>query len=196
MKLSVHRLVCEAFHGPCPPGNLARHLNDIKGDNRAINLAWGTRCDNWADAKRNGYSGAGDGHPQSILTEADVVSLRLRALNGEKVSAAAADMGLPLWAAHAAARSKTWKHVDAPCIPAKAHQILTDADVVAIRHRVASGDARRVIADSYGVAVTTVSDLASGRRRPGPGGPITKVSPAEAARRSVAARIARRRAGG
>lgn len=52
---SVHRLVCEAFNGPPPfPGALVRHLNDVKTDNRAENLAWGTMKENHADAVRNG----------------------------------------------------------------------------------------------------------------------------------------------
>lgn len=51
---SVHVLVCEAFHGPRPDGLVVRHLNNIKTDNRAENLAWGTRSQNardWIDAK-------------------------------------------------------------------------------------------------------------------------------------------------
>lgn len=52
---TVHRLVCEAFHGASPePNSLVRHLNDNKTDNRATNLAWGTYSDNWKDAVKNG----------------------------------------------------------------------------------------------------------------------------------------------
>lgn len=54
-KLSVHRLICVTFHGPCPDGyEEVRHLNDAKIDNRACNLAWGTKKQNAADALRNG----------------------------------------------------------------------------------------------------------------------------------------------
>lgn len=52
---AVHRLACEAFHGPAPVGkNLVLHWNDIKDDNRAINLRWGNAVENMADAIRNG----------------------------------------------------------------------------------------------------------------------------------------------
>ena len=50
----IHRLVLEAFSGPCPAGHEARHFNDIGYDNRLKNLLWGTRADNRADAARNG----------------------------------------------------------------------------------------------------------------------------------------------
>ena len=50
----VHHLVCEAFHGPRGDGQVARHLNDVKLDNRAENLAWGSKTDNRRDAVRNG----------------------------------------------------------------------------------------------------------------------------------------------
>jgi len=59
---SIHRLVCEAFHGPCPAGMEARHLNDVKHDNRAENLAWGTKSQNSHDARSNNH------HPQARKT--------------------------------------------------------------------------------------------------------------------------------
>lgn len=50
----VHREVLKAFTGPAPEGQEARHLNDVKSDNRLINLAWGTRTENMDDLVRNG----------------------------------------------------------------------------------------------------------------------------------------------
>jgi hypothetical protein len=50
----VHRLVCEARHGPKPfPDAVIRHLNDIQTDNRPENLQWGTPEENRADQIRN-----------------------------------------------------------------------------------------------------------------------------------------------
>jgi hypothetical protein len=51
----VHRLVLEAFVGPCPPGMEARHVatNDTS-NNRLTNLAWGTYSENEADKKIHG----------------------------------------------------------------------------------------------------------------------------------------------
>lgn len=51
---TVHRMVAEAFL-PNPEGfRLVRHLNDVRSDNRLVNLAWGTDSDNRLDAVRNG----------------------------------------------------------------------------------------------------------------------------------------------
>jgi len=42
----VHRLVCEAFHGPAPEGAVCMHVNEDYRDNRASNLRWGTQKEN------------------------------------------------------------------------------------------------------------------------------------------------------
>lgn len=50
----VHRLVLEAFVGPCPQGMVACHWNDVKADNRLENLRWDTQSANQYDKVRNG----------------------------------------------------------------------------------------------------------------------------------------------
>ena len=52
----VHCIMAEAFIGPRPDGNEARHLNDIPSDNRIENIAWGTSAENSADMVRNGHN--------------------------------------------------------------------------------------------------------------------------------------------
>jgi hypothetical protein len=42
----VHRLVLEAFNGPCPNGLEAAHLNGNRSDNALSNLIWATRKEN------------------------------------------------------------------------------------------------------------------------------------------------------
>lgn len=58
----IHRLVLEAFVGPCPDGMQTCHWNDDPSDNRLSNLRWGTRSDNVRDMIRNG------GHPFASKT--------------------------------------------------------------------------------------------------------------------------------
>lgn len=48
--LSLHRLVLEAFVGPCPDGMEARHFPDNDPANcKLVNLSWGTRSQNMRD---------------------------------------------------------------------------------------------------------------------------------------------------
>lgn len=53
-KMFVHRLVLEAFVGPCPPGMECCHGNDVPTDNRLANLRWDTKSANIRDEVRNG----------------------------------------------------------------------------------------------------------------------------------------------
>lgn len=50
----VHRLVLEAFVGPCPEGMQCRHLNGVADDNRLENLRWGTPSEDNYDRIRHG----------------------------------------------------------------------------------------------------------------------------------------------
>lgn len=50
----VHRLVLEAFVGPCPPNMEACHANAIRTDNRLENLRWDTYSENQYDKGRVG----------------------------------------------------------------------------------------------------------------------------------------------
>jgi len=58
----VHRLVLEAFVGPCPDGHQTRHLNGDKQDNSLGNLAWGTAAEQMADIEAHGNRHRGEAH--------------------------------------------------------------------------------------------------------------------------------------
>lgn len=54
-RIAIHILVCTAFHGARPtPEHEVCHWDDVKTNNHADNLRWGTRADNAADMARNG----------------------------------------------------------------------------------------------------------------------------------------------
>lgn len=72
----VHALVLESFVGPRPYGNVARHLNGIRADNRLQNLAWGTPQENSDDMRRHGTSPAGERNGRAKLTDGAVVEIR------------------------------------------------------------------------------------------------------------------------
>ena len=70
----VHHLVLETFVGPKPECGLARHLNDDGGDNRLVNLCWGTYQENandrveWSD-KANIFSASNIGRTKLLISK-------------------------------------------------------------------------------------------------------------------------------
>lgn len=48
--VKVHYLICTAFNGRCNKGEEVGHKNDIRDDNRAVNLKWVTRKENMTKA--------------------------------------------------------------------------------------------------------------------------------------------------
>lgn len=78
----VHRLVLEAFVGPCPEGEECRHLNGDRADARLENLAWGTRVEQAEDRRRHGTLLEGETAPHARFTAADVRVMRTLSANG------------------------------------------------------------------------------------------------------------------
>lgn len=84
--VKVHTLVCTAFHGPRPsPDHEVCHLNDNRSDNRAENLAWGTKEDNAKDRVINSR------HNWARLTWGQVDEIRERYAPGTVTYRALAD---------------------------------------------------------------------------------------------------------
>lgn len=73
----VHALICEAFHGPRPPGHIVAHYDGTRTNNRPGNLSWKTPRDNQADRNRHGTMARGETHYNSTLSDADVADIRV-----------------------------------------------------------------------------------------------------------------------
>lgn len=67
--LHLHRIVLEAFIGPCPEGMEGLHKNGVRSDNYLENLRWGTHVENCADRSRHGKS-------QFVLTYEEALQIR------------------------------------------------------------------------------------------------------------------------
>ncbi len=64
----VHRLVCEAFHGPAPEGkNVVIHENENALDNRPENIRWGTQKENLNAAGFVAYCKARTGENSPVI---------------------------------------------------------------------------------------------------------------------------------
>jgi len=72
----VHRLVLEAFAGPCPPGHMARHLDGDPTKSTLANLTWGTALENQQDRVPHGTHSRGEQCKTSKLTAANVNEIR------------------------------------------------------------------------------------------------------------------------
>jgi hypothetical protein len=72
----VHRLVLEAFVGPCPEGMEACHNDGDTHNNRLANLRWDTAKANHADKLRHGTAQRGERGTAAKLTWEDVQRIR------------------------------------------------------------------------------------------------------------------------
>lgn len=164
---SVHRAVCEAFHGPCPPDHQVRHLDNNPHNNNASNLAWGTRVENMADKHSNGTWPIGGNNPRSLVDEADVIAIRARAAAGETQTDIAPDFGLAAVTVSQIVMGDTWSHVPMPDMSGRVtrdgenqcHAKLTWAKVAEIRAARANGARLRALAKQYGVGQSTISSV-------------------------------------
>lgn len=110
--LYVHRLVLEAFSGPCPDGMVARHLNGISADNRAENLAWGTHQANQDDRVRHGTNRPGVESHAAKLDDELVRAIRRLWSDGVPPEVLANGFGVKPTAIMRVVQGITWKHVN------------------------------------------------------------------------------------
>jgi hypothetical protein len=101
-----HRIVCETFHGPCPPGKEVAHRDGDEANCRAENLEWKTKSENSADRIGHGTNGV-------KLTAEQVQEIRLARGTAAQVELAKQYGVTPLtirhvWTGH------TWKQLPWP----------------------------------------------------------------------------------
>jgi hypothetical protein len=104
----VHRMVCEAWHGPGPDGCEVLHRDGNKKNNTPDNLRWGTRFENLADNAIHGIKPIGESHGMAKLTEEKVLRIRADSrMSGE----IAKDYGVCSETIANIKSRKNWKHI-------------------------------------------------------------------------------------
>lgn len=106
----IHQLVCEAFIGPCPDGQMPLHGDGDPTNNRLSNLRYGTGCDNVADAMAHGTFVLGEDRAQAKITEADAGAIKalLPTVSMGRLGRA---FGISTSAVAQIRDGVTWKHV-------------------------------------------------------------------------------------
>lgn len=74
----IARLVCEAWHGPCPAGHECCHNDGDPANDHWTNLRWDTRKANHADKLSHGTDFRGERSPNARLTWKKVREIRGR----------------------------------------------------------------------------------------------------------------------
>ncbi len=112
-EIQVHRLVLEAFIGPCPTGMESCHNNDQADDNRVNNLRWDTRSNNTFDKYKNkGVNQAiGERSGMAKLTEEKVLEIRKLASRGLMYKDIAVRFDVCAWMISCIVRRKYWTHI-------------------------------------------------------------------------------------
>lgn len=110
--VSVHKLVLEAFVGPCPDGMEGCHFPDPDRTNNAVsNLRWDTPAGNTADSMELDRIVKGSDHKDAKITEADVPVIRGLVAGGMSRRAVAKRYGLSNVCVNAIVNRTSWKHV-------------------------------------------------------------------------------------
>ncbi len=105
----VHRLVLEAFIGPCPNGCEASHKDGNPKNNAITNLVWETPSQNNRRKLEHGTHNRGEQHASSILNEKDVLWIRRDVSTSVKDKAAI--LGVSKSLIYAIKAKKRWRHV-------------------------------------------------------------------------------------
>jgi hypothetical protein len=155
----VHRMIADAFYGPSPtPDHLARHLNDIRTDNRAENIAWGTRSENAQDASRNGRT-------VRRLSFEQAEDIRRRYASGDHgVTALAVEFGVSNQTVRGILLGIYYKSAGGEVRDSLCRKLLISEDVKKdIQQRIIDGESQASVASALGLSRVTICHIVNGK---------------------------------
>ena len=109
---AVHKLVAEAFLGPCPEGMEVAHNDGDPRNPRLENLRYATRSDNNRDKVKHGTHQKGIRNPASKLTEEDVREIRAALADGQSKMSQARRFNVSHKTIRNIANNLIWGHVE------------------------------------------------------------------------------------
>ncbi len=115
MNMQAHRLIYFHFYGDIPAGLTVNHKNGKKSDNHPDNLELMTDKEQVAHSrgvlKRGRLNQNGEKNCMAKLTDSQVIEIKARRLNGEKLNAVAKDYGISYKTVSKIAKGQRWTHL-------------------------------------------------------------------------------------
>ena len=110
--LKVHRVVLEAFVGPCPEGMEACHFPDRNPANCHLdNLRWDTKKENEFHKVKHGTAGRGEQHPRAKLNNIDIERIFDLRRAGRQLKHIAGWMGISVSQTSKILARQMWAHL-------------------------------------------------------------------------------------
>lgn len=157
--LYIHRLVLEAFVGPCPDGMQACHWDDNPLNNVLSNLRWDTQKANIQDSIRNGKMHNGERSGNNKLTSKQVIEIRERYANGEMSGSLSREFGVTYIQIRSITSGRNWKHLEGPISPRNdrvGNRKIKPEQFPEILERRNAGETLLSIAKDFGVSNVTI----------------------------------------
>jgi hypothetical protein len=107
----IHRLVLEAFVGPCPPGMVACHNDGNRSNSDLANVRWDTPKANSDDTLRHGTRATGSRCGATKLSEVQVIEIRRLRTEGVSFGDLAARFNVTTYNIKAIVYRRSWKHL-------------------------------------------------------------------------------------
>jgi hypothetical protein len=108
---AVHRLVLEAFVGPCPSGRQCAHGDGDPTNNQVENLRWASAAENIADRALHGRTAAGEDNGAAKLDRHAVKTIKQLGNAGVSAYALARLACVHPETVERIWRGETWRHV-------------------------------------------------------------------------------------
>lgn len=153
----IHKLVADAFLGPCPNGMEICHNDGDSTNNRANNLRYDTRRGNMMDVPPSKRGCA-------KIDRSNVIIIRKRILKGETAQEVSVDYPVSASTISKIARGITYSDIEGPVAPAhRGKAKITQEIAEIIRQRYKRGKiTMRALGDRYGITESAISRIISG----------------------------------